>query len=170
MVTTGKHGCEICTITDGYDEEKASQKGNTAAARYKQGFERTFARCFVFEFVADQQKGGNARPFPEQEEGDEVARHNHAKHGKHEQQGIGMKAGFDAIFFGRVRIVKIIAGVDDKLGSLEVGKAATVVVSEGDILDYRSSKISQMWIDGRAVDLDNKQKQLHEKYQQRYSR
>lgn len=63
-----------------------------------------------------------------------------------------------------------IAGVDDKLGSLEVGKAATVVVSEGDILDYRSSKISQMWIDGRAVDLDNKQKQLHEKYQQRYSR
>lgn len=63
-----------------------------------------------------------------------------------------------------------IAGVDDKLGSLEVGKAATVVVSEGDILDYRSSKISQMWIDGRAVDLNNKQKDLHQKYQQRYSR
>ena len=63
-----------------------------------------------------------------------------------------------------------IAGVDDKLGSLEVGKAGTVVVSEGDILDYRSSKISQMWIDGRAVDLNNKQKDLHHKYQQRYSR
>ena len=63
-----------------------------------------------------------------------------------------------------------IAGVDDKLGSLEVGKAGTVVVSEGDILDYRSSKISQMWIDGRAVDLNNKQKDLHQKYQQRYSR
>lgn len=63
-----------------------------------------------------------------------------------------------------------IAGVDDKLGSLEVGKAATVVVSEGDILDYRSSKISSMWIDGRAVDLNNKQKDLHQKYQQRYSR
>ncbi len=63
-----------------------------------------------------------------------------------------------------------IAGVADKLGSLEVGKSATVVVSDGDILDYGSSNISQMWIDGRAVDLNNKQKELHHKYRQRYSR
>lgn len=63
-----------------------------------------------------------------------------------------------------------IAGVADKLGSLEVGKSATVIVSDGDILDYGSSNISQMWIDGRAVDLNNKQKELHNKYRQRYSR
>lgn len=63
-----------------------------------------------------------------------------------------------------------IAGVDDKLGSIEVGKAATLVVSDGDILDYRSSKIRQMWIDGRAVDLDTHHKELDRKYRQRLSR
>jgi len=63
-----------------------------------------------------------------------------------------------------------IAGVADRLGSIEVGKAATLIVSDGDLLDYRFSKVSQMWIDGRVVDLDNRQKQLARKYKARQSR
>lgn len=63
-----------------------------------------------------------------------------------------------------------IAGVADRLGSIEVGKAATLIVSDGDLLDYRSSKVRQMWIDGRVVDLDNRQKQLDRKYKARQSR
>lgn len=63
-----------------------------------------------------------------------------------------------------------IVGMDSQLGSIDVGKAATVVVSDGDILDYRSSVVRYMWIDGRAVDLNDKHKQLNQKYQQRYSR
>lgn len=63
-----------------------------------------------------------------------------------------------------------IAGVADRLGSIEVGKAATLIVSDGDLLDYRFSKVSQMWIDGRVVDLDNRQKQLDRKYKTRQSR
>jgi imidazolonepropionase-like amidohydrolase len=60
-----------------------------------------------------------------------------------------------------------IAGVADKIGSIEVGKAASLVVSEGDIFDYLSHKVTHLWIDGRAVDLNNRHKQLHDKYQQR---
>ncbi|MCT6701327.1 amidohydrolase family protein [Rheinheimera sp. 4Y26] len=60
-----------------------------------------------------------------------------------------------------------IAGVADKIGSLEVGKAATVVVSDGDIFDYLTHKVSAMWIDGREVTLNDRNKQLHHKYSQK---
>ncbi|MEH8021373.1 amidohydrolase family protein [Rheinheimera metallidurans] len=60
-----------------------------------------------------------------------------------------------------------IAGVADKIGSIEVGKAASLVVSDGDIFDYLGHKVTHLWIDGRAVDLNNHHKQMHDKYQQR---
>jgi imidazolonepropionase-like amidohydrolase len=60
-----------------------------------------------------------------------------------------------------------IAGVADKIGSIEVGKAASLVVSEGDIFDYLGHKVTHLWIDGREVDLNNRHKQLHDKYKQR---
>ncbi|WP_423187138.1 amidohydrolase family protein [Alishewanella sp. d11] len=61
-----------------------------------------------------------------------------------------------------------IAGVADRLGSIEVGKSASLVLSAGDIFDYRGHKVEQLWIDGRSVDLDNRHKQLHRRFQQRY--
>jgi len=57
-----------------------------------------------------------------------------------------------------------IFGIDNIQGSLEVGKNATLIVSQGDILDMQSSKIEMMFIDGRKVDLDDKHKRLYEKY------
>jgi imidazolonepropionase-like amidohydrolase len=60
-----------------------------------------------------------------------------------------------------------IAGVGDKIGSIEVGKAASLVVSDGDIFDYLGHNVTHLWIDGREVDLNNRHKQLHHKYQQR---
>ncbi|WP_240222444.1 amidohydrolase family protein [Rheinheimera hassiensis] len=60
-----------------------------------------------------------------------------------------------------------IAGVADKIGSIEVGKAASLVVSDGDIFDYLGHKVTHLWIDGREVDLNNRHKQLHDKYKQR---
>ncbi|WP_214000663.1 amidohydrolase family protein [Arsukibacterium sp.] len=62
-----------------------------------------------------------------------------------------------------------IAGVSDRLGSIEVGKSASLVVSDGDIFDYRGHKIEHLWIDGRKVDLNNHHKQLHERFKQRYN-
>lgn len=60
-----------------------------------------------------------------------------------------------------------ILGVDRDLGSLEVGKKATIVVSDGDILDPLTNKVVYEFIDGRKVDLNNKGKQLYDKYRQK---
>ena len=61
-----------------------------------------------------------------------------------------------------------ILGVADKLGSLEVGKNATLIVSKGDILDMQTSIVELMFIDGRKVNIDDKQKRLYRKYEARY--
>ena len=61
-----------------------------------------------------------------------------------------------------------ILGIADKTGSIETGKDANIVVSEGDILDMRTNIITHAFIQGRQVDLNNKQKQLAEKYEAKY--
>jgi len=61
-----------------------------------------------------------------------------------------------------------ILGIADKTGSLETGKDANVVISEGDILDMRSSNISMVLISGRIVSLTDKHKQLYERYKYKY--
>ena len=58
-------------------------------------------------------------------------------------------------------------GVDDQLGSLEVGKSASLVVSKGDILDPLTHSVEYMFIDGRQVAMTSKQRQLWEKYRER---
>lgn len=61
-----------------------------------------------------------------------------------------------------------ILGIADKTGSIETGKDANIVVSEGDILDMRTNIITNAFIQGRQVDLNNKQKQLAQKYETKY--
>jgi imidazolonepropionase-like amidohydrolase len=62
-----------------------------------------------------------------------------------------------------------ILGIENKTGSIEVGKDANIVVSEGDILDMKSSKVTHAFIQGRKIDLTNKQTQLFDKYKYRYN-
>lgn len=45
-----------------------------------------------------------------------------------------------------------ILGVNDRLGTIEVGKIANLTVTRGDIFD-KSSRVTHVFIDGRAVDL-----------------
>lgn len=59
-------------------------------------------------------------------------------------------------------------GVDKQTGSIEVGKDANVVISEGDILDMRTNNVTYAFIQGRQINLDDKQKQLNQKYLKRY--
>ena len=59
-------------------------------------------------------------------------------------------------------------GIDNITGTLEKGKDANIVISEGDILDMRTSKITNAFIQGREIDLNNKQTQLFEKYKYKY--
>ncbi|KFZ30307.1 amidohydrolase [Pseudidiomarina salinarum] len=60
-----------------------------------------------------------------------------------------------------------IMGVDDKIGSLEVGKQASLIVSGGDVMNHLSQDIELMFIDGSAVDLNNRHNQLYQKYRQK---
>ena len=57
-------------------------------------------------------------------------------------------------------------GVGDRLGSIEPGKDATILLTDGDILDLRS-RVVGAYLDGRALDLIDKQKRLYEKYRNR---
>jgi imidazolonepropionase-like amidohydrolase len=61
-----------------------------------------------------------------------------------------------------------ILGIDKTTGSLEPGKDANIVISTGDLLDMRSSVVTQAFIQGREVNLDNKHKQLYERYKYKY--
>ena len=59
-----------------------------------------------------------------------------------------------------------ILGVDGRIGSLEPGKDATLILTDGDILDLRT-RVVGAYIDGRALDLSDRQKRLYERYRNR---
>ena len=61
-----------------------------------------------------------------------------------------------------------ILGIEDRTGSLEVGKDANIVISGGDILDMRTSLVEHCYIQGREVSLENKQTQLYKRYMGKY--
>ncbi len=60
-----------------------------------------------------------------------------------------------------------IMGVDDQIGTLEVGKDATLFISTGDPLEI-TSNVEHLFLQGRHIDLGDKQKQLYEKYKKKY--
>ena len=59
-----------------------------------------------------------------------------------------------------------VLGVDERLGSIESGKEASLFVADGDILDVRS-KVNRMWIAGQEVALSTRHTRLYEKYRSR---
>lgn len=77
--------------------------------------------------------------------------------------GLDYQAALKAITLMPARFM----GVEKSLGSLEVGKQATVIVSGGDVLNQLTQDVQYMFIDGRDVSLSNRQLQLYEKYQVR---
>lgn len=62
-----------------------------------------------------------------------------------------------------------ILGIDSYVGTLEKGKHATLIVTDGDILDMRTAKVNMAFIQGKSIDLDDKQKRLYSKYKTKYS-
>ncbi|HVS95319.1 MAG TPA: amidohydrolase family protein [Puia sp.] len=78
--------------------------------------------------------------------------------------GLTKEQALEAITLNSARI----CGIDDRTGSLEVGKDANVVISGGDILDMRTSQIEHCFIQGREVSLENKQTQLYHRYMTKY--
>jgi imidazolonepropionase-like amidohydrolase len=62
------------------------------------------------------------------------------------KEGLDGAAALRAVTLTPARVI----GVDDRVGSLEPGKAATLCVWSGDPLDVRS-RVEAAWIDGRQV-------------------
>ena len=61
-------------------------------------------------------------------------------------------------------------GIADQLGSLEIGKAATLIItSGGDPLDF-PTHVEAAYIDGRLIDISNRQTRLRDKYRLKYRR
>ena len=54
-------------------------------------------------------------------------------------------------------------GVADKLGSLDVGKTANVVVANGDPLDVKTD-VKQVYIEGKAIPMTSRQTRLRDEY------
>ncbi|MGB0834245.1 MAG: amidohydrolase family protein [Psychrobium sp.] len=80
--------------------------------------------------------------------------------------GLGKEAALEAITLTPAKLL----GVDNKLGSLEVGKSASIIITNGDVMDYQTHRVGQMFIDGRKVDLNNRHRQLYDKYQQKVAK
>ncbi len=57
-------------------------------------------------------------------------------------------------------------GIDDRVGSLETGKDATLLITTGSPLDYLAS-IEQAYVQGRAIDMNDAFRQLHAKYSEK---
>jgi imidazolonepropionase-like amidohydrolase len=62
-----------------------------------------------------------------------------------------------------------ILGIGDRLGSLAKGKDATLIVTDGDVLEI-ASHVERAYVQGRLVDLTDRQKLLYQKYQEKYRR
>ena len=71
--------------------------------------------------------------------------------------GLSRADALKAVTLGPAQIF----GVSDRLGSLDVGKMANIVVTDGDMLEARTNT-RYLFIDGRLVPLDTKHSQLYD--------
>ncbi|WKE64504.1 amidohydrolase family protein [Gallaecimonas kandeliae] len=58
-------------------------------------------------------------------------------------------------------------GIGRQYGDLVVGRSATVLITDHPLFDYAGVSVKALYIDGAAVDLDNRQKRLYRKYQRK---
>ncbi len=62
-----------------------------------------------------------------------------------------------------------ILGVDKTLGTIEEGKLASLVISDGDLLDMKTNAVFLAYIAGKPVNLVNRQTELYLKYKNKYN-
>ncbi|KQS33744.1 amidohydrolase family protein [Dyadobacter sp. Leaf189] len=83
--------------------------------------------------------------------------------------GFGNVTPEEALQFVTKNAAEII-GAEREVGTLEKGKHASLIVSEGDILDMRGNVVGMVFVKGGKVNLDDKQKRLYEKYKTKYGK
>ncbi|WP_297986107.1 amidohydrolase family protein [uncultured Chryseobacterium sp.] len=79
--------------------------------------------------------------------------------------GVEKEKALQSISYNLAKIL----GIDKDYGSLEVGKSATLFISDGDALDQLTNNVTDAFIDGRALNLNNQQKELYKRYKEKYS-
>lgn len=79
------------------------------------------------------------------------------------KHGLPRDAALRALTIEAARILNIA----DRYGSLETGKSATLILTSGDPLEVMT-RVERAYIDGREIDLSNKQTTLAQKYRERY--
>lgn len=75
-------------------------------------------------------------------------------------QGLDKEKALQLISSNNAKIL----GIDANYGALEVGKSATLFISEGDALDMRTNQLSRAFIDGRDLSLETHQTELWKRY------
>ncbi|RRQ48921.1 amidohydrolase [Maribacter algicola] len=80
------------------------------------------------------------------------------------QQGLDKEKALQLITGNTAKIL----GIDDSYGTLEVGKSATLFISEGDALDMRTNQLTHAFIDGRNISLETHQTELWKRYMGKY--
>lgn len=87
-------------------------------------------------------------------------------------QYAGTAVGFGLSWEDGVKAITLypaqIFGLSQQLGTLEPGKRANLVVTDGDLLEI-ARQVRYVFIDGHPVSLDNRQLELYRKYRQRPS-
>ena len=77
--------------------------------------------------------------------------------------GLSPEAGLRAVTLNPAEIL----GVASSMGSLDAGKRADIIVTDGDPLQILT-RVQRMWINGVEVDpMDNKQVELWRRYRRR---
>jgi imidazolonepropionase-like amidohydrolase len=78
--------------------------------------------------------------------------------------GLGKEEALKLITSNTAKIL----GIDDKVGTLEKGKVATLFISEGDALDMRGNILTHAFIQGREISLETHQTELYKRYMEKY--
>lgn len=84
--------------------------------------------------------------------------------GTYAAYGLGKEKALQLITQNNAKIL----GIDDKTGTLEVGKDATLFISEGDALDMRTNILNETFIQGRKISLESHQTKLWKRYSNKY--
>lgn len=59
-------------------------------------------------------------------------------------------------------------GISDRVGTIEEKKDATLIVSEGDIMDMKTNNVTWAFIQGKKLQLTNEQQELYQRYEEKY--
>ncbi len=84
--------------------------------------------------------------------------------GTYAAYGLGKEEALKLITSNMAKIL----GIDDIAGTLEVGKDATLFISEGDALDMRTNILTDAFIQGRELSLESHQTTLWKRYMTKY--